>query len=532
MKAIRKFKRELILAVCLVAISIAGILLIKTTTQHGSSLHADSFYYMAGAEGLASGRGFYRATGVGTYKAVIHYPPLYSASIAGGILAGLEAYSSARVVNGLLFGGLLFMAGVAIFLSSRKVVPSVLCALAFLSAPLLIELHSWVLSEPLYLFLSLLSFLSAGAYLVRRDRPSLLVLSGALLACSALTRYVGVTLIASVVAAALIGGEFPWRRRLSDAVILLGISSGPLSLFLLRNWAVAGSPTNRPLPFWHPPGVNFWSDFGMVVSNWFIPSSDLFGSRPFTITLIALTIFLGWGLYHFVPPVAVEDQSNARFRGRLLEIIVLYLAFNASFLVLNAYLLDVNTLVNDRILSSLFFGMVLVGWLLMAKIWGNPLPARKVFVGIVGSAFLAFQMSNARPLISRLSSEPYGYATFLRRFSPTIEYIRTLPDVPIYSNDIQWISFWTDRVATGIPTRYSTLARALKDEESYRELVDLMKDHIQAENGVLIILGTDPSHRLESAHFADLTEGLVLVESFEDGLVYGLRAQDPFEPSE
>ena len=129
-------------------------------------------------------------------------------------------------------------------------------------------------------------------------------------------------------------------------------------------------------------------------------------------------------------------------------------------------------------------------------------------------------------MIVELRSAPQGYASGIYRNSPTIEYVRQFPDVPIYSNDLPALYFWADKMAIFIPSRINPSTLEYDSVERYELSLQNMYERMVQEGAVLIIFGPNPYSRLDQNHLSDLTRDLTLTAEFKDGLIFQYAVDD------
>ena len=144
-----------IAAATALALALVGAGMALYLTRDGAGATGDSAWYLMGAQNLLAGNGFARTSGGGELRAISHFPPIYSGVIATISATGIAPIDGARYLNSLLFAANILLVGFIIFKVTRSVVAMILGALLVMASVSLIEIHSWVMSEPLYIFLSL-----------------------------------------------------------------------------------------------------------------------------------------------------------------------------------------------------------------------------------------------------------------------------------------------------------------------------------------------------------------------------------------
>jgi hypothetical protein len=503
--------------ILLVAIAGFGVLLIKETTQYGISLHADSFSYLTASEQLATTGRYGRFSGLGEFRPTTHFPPMYSAAVAVVQKIGLDSYSSARVLNGGLFGMTIFVFGMGIFLITKSVLLSIYGALLTALSPVLMDMFSWAHSEPLYILLSI-GFLISLTLFISKPKATPLILSALIAAAAILTRYIGISLILGGLI--MLSSRRSRRSRWRNVGTFVSISILPVGLFLIRNILLTGNATNRPAPFWHPPGSEEWSAALNVVMEWIFPS-DLIASLPPGASLIVLFTIGVVAYLSYRKSISRESSSNELSRIFIL-VTLLYSLIYAALVIMTVLFFDTMTLLNQRILSPMLLPFLMLLILLIARRWETSGKVSRVILGFFCLALLGYQTYRSIEALDELSAAPRGYASGIYRNSPTIEYITEAPGRIIYSNDLPALYFWADRMAVYIPSRINPSTLSYDSVEQYQHSLQQMRQRMSQENSLLVIFGPDPQNRIDLAHLSDLTKDLTLIAEFSDGLVFQL----------
>ena len=225
------------------------------------------------------------------------------------------------------------------------------------------------MSEPLYIFLMLVSFLLLNYYFAS-SKNRFLVALGVTLGWAYLARYAGLSLLATMIAALLVLHE-NWQKRLKS-VAILSLSALPWILgWSLRNRIVGGSLTNRTLG-WHPITADNWKLGVNTFAEFLVPSRSVrmvINQVPASFEIILILIgagLLAWVLYTGLPYLFRPART---VRPDVLSLTsALYIIAYMSVLVLTMTLFDPATKFQVRILSptyvSLLFLLVALGtWL-------------------------------------------------------------------------------------------------------------------------------------------------------------------------
>jgi len=212
---------------------LAGALVWRATSEYGPGLSPDSMQFLAAAKNLAAGHGFRRVEGT----PFVEWAPLVPL---------LLTVVPARALGIASAAGIAWAAGFWVFRRTRSMRVATMAAAAIaVSFPVIfVASHLW--SDAPFLFLALV-----GVLMLERAREGRSVALAAIpAALAALTRYLGVTLIAAGIVTLLLE-----RRpdRLRRAVLYGWLASLPLVLWLVRNVLATGTATGDR----EPPGFSF-----------------------------------------------------------------------------------------------------------------------------------------------------------------------------------------------------------------------------------------------------------------------------------
>jgi len=167
---LRKFhldKQTVVFILALGLLAIGGIWLLAYSTPDGLGINDDSIAYVAGARSILDGKG-YREAWLASNGPVTHFPPGFPAVLALiGFVTGFDPLRGARAFNGLLFGLNIAFTGWVGWRMTRSRIAGVLAAALTLLSSSLLYIHTRAMSEPLYVFLTLLSFLLLDYYFER-----------------------------------------------------------------------------------------------------------------------------------------------------------------------------------------------------------------------------------------------------------------------------------------------------------------------------------------------------------------------------
>jgi len=471
-------------------------------TPFGVGIYVDSLYYVSSAQNLITGLGLGRLTGLGDFKPMTHYPPFYSYVFAFFHLLGLPELTSARWLSMLAFGLSIIFAGLLVYQRTHSKFFSVFIAILFLVSNPLLRNLSWAMTEPLYIVLMLLSFLLLGIYL-QKPLKHWLVLVSIITSLVLLTRYVGFSLVAAFILVLLLNRQHPWRRRIQDFLLFLSIALFPTILWLVRNWFVSDTLTNRRLD-WHPISSENFSFLTKAINSWgLLPQRLVVGHETLafsTIILFLALVGVMWLITSFPKPGKASSQEFT---------LLLSAWFYVGLLIISLFFLDATTRLENRILLPLYVIVLLLIIIGSALLWQRKTIFSRLLVGLVCLWLAYFSFTRVDGAIIDLRSDGQGYAELQWQNSPTVNYIRQQETSVIFTNDITAIYFLAGKDSVGIPNASATEADFAK-----------MRDDLRIPGSYLVIFGKLTG---EFPPMEKLTQDLTVVESFDDGTIYQIR---------
>jgi len=341
---------SLILLITLV-LAITGAIILSFAMELGIGVSSDSIAYVGISENLIAGRGL-TWLGGGGLEPVTHFPPLYPIVLAGLQLFGMEGLESARLLNILLFGSNIFLIGLLVWQTTNIGWITILGASLAAFSPILINWHVIAMTEPLFLFLSSISLF----FLIRYQRTHIslhLICSIVAISLASLTRYAGLSLIATGTIVILLD----FKRRLGEksrkAIFMLWIGFLPMAVWMARNFLLVGTSTNRSLN-WHPPSrATLKRPFG-IIWEWLFPFK-------FTFPILLAMIFVIGALILILLAIYMRSSSSSRLRlfHKVLNnppvfILILYSISYSFMLLLTLTFFDASTPIDIRTTLPLY----------------------------------------------------------------------------------------------------------------------------------------------------------------------------------
>jgi len=451
------------------AIALAGVLaVLAATSTYGIGVSAESETYIDAARNFADGRGLSVPAADGSLTPLTQHAPLYALLLGIGARLGVDPVEGARWLAAFAFGCLALLGGVGVgVFSKRPWLPPLATGLLVCSVvPLNMSLTA--LSEPVFLVTTLAALLLLARYLQAGD-TRLLAGSAALCAAALLTRYAGVAVLATGVAA-LLRYDARARRRWSGP-IFAAIACAPPALWSLYAALRTGNPVHRELAF-HPVRLADAFSAANTISTWLLPAV-----APPALRLTVLALSIVW-------------LAGVAYRGRADVPCRLLLGFAAAYLLVIAAaksFFDNAIPMDDRILSPLYVPGVIGAALaldravsLFGRRWVLAGPA--VFLLVTAGAM---NLGRAAPCLRTMRRQGREYTGVSWRRSSVAAWLSSVDaSAPVYSNLDSAVRFLRRGFSAGLPAKADI--RSGSPNPLYRRDMERFRGRLAATNGVVI----------------------------------------------
>ena len=489
-------------------LAILGTVFILYATPEGLGLSDDSIAYIAGARSLLSGQG-YREAWLASNGPVTHFPPAFSSILALIGLSGLDPVRGARFLNASLFGANTFLLGLIGWRMTKSQAAGFVLALLFVLNASLLRIHAVAMSEPLYIFFSLGAFLLFEFYIEQREKRWL-ILAGCFVGAAYLTRYAGLALFATFLAALILLRE-NWLKRITRSLIFIASFFPWAVAWSFRNKLVADNATNRTLVY-HPlteeniqAGIYNFSEFLVPIEAWrraLVKNLDLL----FVILAILGLIILVWvvvtGLKKFFKPSSPMPEILSFTNGLY---VFAYLASILSSMMLFDASTKFKARINAPIYISLLILLVWFGFWLWQKrtlLWRGIVVGAAVFLVGLSSRELV-------GVVRQLHKGGQGYASFQWYDSAAMDFLSALPEgIRIYTNQAGPVYLYTNRPAYVLPDLVDPVTGLPR--ERYEEGVQALQEDVLSGNAVLALFKFGAEEEDVQGIYLQLAEGLNL----------------------
>jgi len=483
--------------------------LLRNSTLNGSGLINDSIAYIAGARSILAGTGYSQVWLATELQPITHYPPLFSLVLSFVGLFGVDPLLSARMVNTLLLGVNIVLTGILGWRIFEDRFAGFLLAFLFTISGAIFRVHSYAISEPLFLFFCLAGFLFLEFHFMNRGKVWIVCL-GITVGLAILDRYVGFVLF-GVIAAVLVLFENTWRSRLKGLGIYL-ISSAPLPFaWLIYNFTLTGIMADRGLN-WHPVTTENLLLGIANFSHWLLPMDGLEADQiMFFLPGAFLLISFGSLLLVWLVVGTVRMLKGLSSSLHLNPVVYTAGAFAWIYplsVLISISLFDPTTKLQDRILTPAYLSLmiVLVGfgiWL-----WRLGKPMVRAFAIFAGILLLGFWSRDFHQTVQSMQRDGQGYASRRIRESSVIRFIDEIPwNIAIYTDSPPSIYS-----GTGRPSFVVSLG---SEEEQHLKYYLLINEKIRSGEATLVLFDTNKYHDpVSQANYHMLTMGSKMIIKF------------------
>jgi 4-amino-4-deoxy-L-arabinose transferase-like glycosyltransferase len=484
------------LSFALLLLSLLAVALVILATRFGIGVTPDSTVYLEAGRNLTGGRGLIALAADGELRPMTHYPPLYSSLLALIGLGHVSIEAAARWLQAILFGANVLLVGLVIARSARNSfwLPMV-GAVLLLTAPDVVAVHTLALTEPLFILLAVGCLATLAEYL-KNYRPGWLILAASLAALALLTRYVGVTLIVTGLAALLLLHKRDWRRRLGSAFVFGAIACLPMFLWSTRNASLTGSQTDRHMIF-HPPGIKQFVVAFSTIASWLL-AGKVRGDLRIGI-FVAETILAVLFLLYLRRQIRRSSEDDS---GRVIDhdknfqqlplVLIIFTVSYTGFIIIATSLFDLvifdeRTLLPVHVVSIV---LVLVCASRLLRRFSN-IRAIRIALVLAAIAVLGSYFLRTASWFERTRHEGQGYASRQWKESETLQRVPNLPPgIPIYSNAPDGVYYLTGRPAILIPEKTVFVTGRLN--QNYETELAKMGTRLKNERGALVYFNTLP----------------------------------------
>jgi len=330
------------------------------------------------------------------------------------------------------------------------------------------------------------------------------------MALAALTRYAGISVVATGFIAVIILMEGSLIKKFRSAVLMASCALLPLFLWLLRNLILTGSATNRIFRY-HPVDSISMRLFLDTISQWFLPGIHSHWIELFLILILFVTLCLA----------AWKHRRSTHMHlsriARLIWILQLFIGLYLAQIVVSKMFGDAAIRIDSRILSPVFLAGLLLAMLAWEYCWQKKwlAIASVLFLGIACYIVLPYWIPRLQYTIKESYEDGIGYLSREWQHSGMIQWLKDLDGTPVVISDgAMAIQFCSDIPAYQIPEDWDPVKA--QERPDYQEQILRTRAMLTQPNSYLVILDKE---NWASRYDSILVEGLQLVSTWEEGVI-------------
>jgi hypothetical protein len=388
-----------------VLVSLAGGIAMVVASPHGVHVTNDSFSYLGAADSLADGRGWTYPFGeVGA--PVTLFPPLYPAVLAIPASIGMDPFAWVLWQNALLLVVFTLVVGAVVLSATRgSAFASVVAMIVTLLGMPTVATYSRVWSETFFLPLVVGVLATVGRFLVR-GRLRWLVVAGVLSSLAMVTRYAGLSLLATV---CLVLALAPGKRgveRLRAIGIYAAVALPLSAAWVVRNQLRSGTLTGDN-ELIHGLDLADVIDGLGTMGSWLVhdPIADP-SQWPSVVAFVVVVLVVLAGLIEAVTRERANMPSPSPIAWVCLAYVIVHFTFIA---VANAFSTRAPPF-NDRLLGPAFAPLVIAVVVIGHDLWSSP-RWRPMMRGAVAVGAIALLASSS---IAAVGTVPRNFGTEVR----------------------------------------------------------------------------------------------------------------------
>jgi hypothetical protein len=522
--------------------AVLGAGLVAYSTSSGVGVGGDATIYIYSAKNLLAGHGLGLVGPQGEFRLLPYFPPGFPLALAAVGSSGIDLDLAGRWLNILLFAGIIVLSGEMLLRVVRPIGLVILIACVLALSPLLSPVYSWVMSEPLCIFLGFLGIVLELAFLRHGDKGLALLVCAALAAgLSFLTRYSA----AAFPAAGLIGllwlSRRPRRERVRDGIVYAVAAAAPMAAWLAVDLTQTATVSSRRFESVERMVSQFFGAWGYLKDgflNWLVPNSWV-TAPPYphilnsALAAVTLAGVLAWTVWAARTASKHEAQDNRA--GEAYRLIILLGLFIVAYvgLVVVVYALTFPTIdINNRMLSPVHVAFL---WLVtaLAGLSLSRVPNRRwigqMALAAFGLATLWYGWRDVR-IVRQNQASGLGYNSADWRESDTIRAVKALPaSTLIVTNEETAILYLLGRPTYSMQEPFQ-VSNAPAVTYGDGDLATDKGERVFRQDGAALVLFNSIQDQLAvyygdqaRARLAAMTQGLFRAFQGNDGAIYFYR---------
>jgi hypothetical protein len=424
------------------------------TSYSGVGLSPDSIMYASTATNLQA-----HGSILTFNKTPLVFFPVFYPFFLGVIqfISRVDPITAGSVINSCLFAAVIFTTGwILENFTSHARIYKWLILVAIILSPGLLEIYSFLWSETLFIFESLLFIIAYRHYLQTHTTKALLI-AAFITAITCITRYAGITIVGTGGLMLLLDNELSIKKKIKHILIYGFVSISLLVANLVMNRINTGLSTGTREPS-ITPFVDNLHYFGTVICDWAAfrtDAADPYAAPITSIIFICLIGILAWKTYKR----SIDHVEN---------IVIAFAVVYGLFIVISASISRYER-INSRLIAPMFIPLLIActSWVpdVLRLIKTKAVKYTLSIIAVI--LMMAFEYSAYQVDYQRHDDEcDYGvpgYSDDSWNKSEFVVYLRKhqhmfKPGIPIYSDADEAVYLFTGMSSTLIPHKLQTAA--------------------------------------------------------------------------
>lgn len=340
--------RRVMLALVAVMAAMGMAHILARTWTYGSAIGFDAVYYLAAAENLATGAGLRSFEGL----PFVHWPPFFPMILAFFEIIGADAEEAGRWINAAAFGLIVLVSGIWLTRTLHSRLLALGGTFAVLISYPLSDRSSYLMTEPLFILLTLLALIQMGAFL-KSGRKVPMVTGAVLFGLAAVTRYAGVIgMITGVMLVLLRSGTF--SAKIKWSLIFGGIASLPLTGALIYNQVTAQTLAGNRGFASRQSIMDSLRQIIQVLDQWIIPAEQ----AMLDFLYIPVFLFLAGVMIFSLITIKGKRRVSYLFSGSILPLGLFILTYMVMIAIITPF--SAGSTIDSRYLLPVYVPVVLV----------------------------------------------------------------------------------------------------------------------------------------------------------------------------
>lgn len=486
-------------------VALVGVGAQISLTSDGMIISGDSVHYLEGARNLAGGNGYVRHIAEGEPVVMTGFPPVYSTILIPGVWLGIGVELFARYLNTLLLVLTVVIAGWIIFKTTQKALPAFWTMAFFVMSIPILEIYASVMTEPLFLVLTLGIILLWYNHI---QKPSLWkgLFIGVLTGIMINTRLAGIALVPVLILGILIYQQQKFIIKIRDAFVTAAAALIQPAAFFIRNSLVAGRVSESRGLTLASFSREYWEIIGAEISTWF--KWRAFFNLPhqrMNAMLVSLGVIF---LFIILWLILRKGVSDAQQTDPIIIILLVYIPVYLLVIVLNTIIFTPEQTsfgLSRYMLPLLLILLVLLGKVL-SSFWKQPMLFHKVLILFVVLVGVSLYYQDA---VDYLQNPPTLFRHYTDRKTEcgpdVVTIVQAHPGVSYYTNSCEYFYY-----LTGVRCRHLPL-----DKQAYIPEGEVYQ---AVENGDIIAynpeFGTNPPGIQQLIRNLELLESACYLDFF------------------